>query len=136
VDVDGELRRCFDPIRAIGTPLALRAAWDADARRQLHGLDQTPPSAEDEARMAAMTFASVWNRAIMSAFYTRLSLQSALQAGPKRAKTKRGQHEIAYYRDRVAALDDTLLGLAFARQRISAVSSSAEVPEARSPREA
>ena len=117
MEVEEELRRCFAFRVAMAlSPLALRAISDPNARREMRELDSIPPSAEDDALMASMTLESVWNRAITNAFNTRFALQSTLRANPKRAKSKAGQNEIAYYRARVAAVDDTLHGLALVRQ--------------------
>lgn len=105
-------------------PLAVRALSDDGARRQLREQDNEPPTTEDDERLRAMTFEDIWSRAVLNAYHARLALRIAATQAPACRESGRGQCELQFWRDRIKALDDALLGLVLARQRIAAATST------------
>ena len=100
-------------------PLALQALIDKRARLKMRAADAAPQAAAEIERMLSMTFEDVWSRAVANAWYARSMLSAAATTAPPWGDSDEAVATRQFWRDRIAALDDVLLGLALARQKLT-----------------
>jgi hypothetical protein len=89
-------------------------------RWRLRQKDALPASTDEEERMASMRLETVWNRAILNAFFARWALREAITEPKRDADSRTREETVQFWRSRVLAIDAALEGLMDIRRRVRA----------------